>query len=732
MHKKTAFISLLLFPLSLCAAPADDMLSMMGTEDMYIDEMPVIISATRLSQPLNESPISTTVIDRQMIDAAGARTIPDILRLVPGFNVGYLNGNSPVATYHGQSGSLSNRIQLVIDGRSVYLPTLAGVSWSNLVISIEDIERLEVVRGPNASTYGNNAFLAVVSITTKHASQGQGTYIKGTTGSQDTADGFARYAGRSGDLDYRISVGTKNDSGTKLLDDFTETDFLSYRLDYQIDLSTQLYYSGGLQDNEFGDVQRNQDNLHDDVNVTTAFQHIKLEHTFENDSSLAIQYYYNYTKSLNSEFITTVSLSDFGSILSNIDDFDITERLALESERHDLELAYYYNPLDTLRLVSGASVRADKVIANNVFDADTDNTLLLYRFFTHGEYQLTDRFLINAGFMVEDNSISGTDIAPRLAFIYHLTNQHSFRLSASQATRTPTIFDENGYVALQQQLTQDGGQPLNNPPLENILGGDTINDTLVFNSGNVDSEEITSYEFGWMAQLLNNTLTLDLKLFSDETQKLIDEIDFIGDVPGENADDLYAALGLVFPGSGADDTANVAGTRVQGFEFYADYNITTDWRLYGYFAYTEIQAKYTRSSVDIGKQAGTIARLEDSIPRRSFGAILMKQWESHISTSLSIYRVSDMGWLDRARNSDPAFDFSDKSAEAYTKVDFVIRKTHRTASGQIDLSLIIQNIGNAYFDYTQTNFTDATRQTVDNPGSLQDRRAYFELAFRFN
>jgi len=70
---------------------------------------------------------------------------------------------------------------------------------------------------------------------------------------------------------------------------------------------------------------------------------------------------------------------------------------------------------------------------------------------------------------VEDNSISGTDISPRLAFIYHLTKQHSFRLSASKATRTPTIFDENGYVAIQQQLTQGGAQPLNNPPLEKTL-----------------------------------------------------------------------------------------------------------------------------------------------------------------------------------------------------------------------------------------------------------------------
>ena len=160
MNSKLPHICLLLLPTSLFATNFDITLSMLGTEDMYLEDMPVIISATRLSQPLNESPVATTVIDRQMIDASGAQTIPDILRLVPGFTVGYLNGNRPVATYHGHSDRHSSRIQLVIDGRSVYLPTLSGVSWSDLIVSIDDIERLEVVRGPNGSTYGNNAFFS--------------------------------------------------------------------------------------------------------------------------------------------------------------------------------------------------------------------------------------------------------------------------------------------------------------------------------------------------------------------------------------------------------------------------------------------------------------------------------------------------------------------------------------------------------------------------------------------
>jgi iron complex outermembrane recepter protein len=732
MSTNRTYLYLLLLPNYLLAAEPDIELAMSGTEAMYFEEMPVVISASRLSQPLNEAPVSTTVIDRQMIDASGAQTIPDLLRLVPGFTVGYLNGNSPVATYHGQSGRISNRLQLIIDGRSVYLPTQAGISWSDLVITIEDIDRLEVVRGPNASTYGNNAFLAVVSITTKHASEDKGHYIKGTVGSHDTGDAIYRFSGQANDLDYRVSVGTKNNSGTSLLDDSTETDYLSYRLDYQINLSTQLYYSGGLQDSEYGDVLEIARETSNDVEVTTAFQHLKLEHSFDSGNSLAIQYYYNFTKSFNSEYLSTVSLSDLGPPLTNIDDFDVYTLFNLESERHDLEVSYYYNPLDSLRLVSGGSVRSDKIIAENVFDPNTNNTLMLYRFFTHGEFRITNDFIINAGVMVEDNDISGTDVAPRLAFIYHLSTQHSFRLSASQATRTPTIFDENGYVALRQQLTQDGGQPLNNPPLEAILGGDVANDTLIYTSGNVKSEEITSFELGWMAQLLNNKLTLDVKLFMDETDKLISDVQFVGNVPTENADDLFAAFGLVYPDAGAQDSVNAASTKTRGVEFYSNYNFAENWRLYSYFAYVEISAKITNFNLEPVDQSQTVGKLEESIPKRSLGAMLMKQWENNLNTSLSIYYVDDMDWLDRTHDRvNPGQEYRDRSAEAYTRIDIIIRKSSKTSWGQVDYSLILQNLAGTYFDYTRTNYIDPTRQTINVPGSEQDPRGYFELAFKF-
>jgi len=720
---------LLLLPACLLAAENDTALALLGSEAMYFEDLPVIISATRLSQPQNESPVATTVIDRQMIDASGAQTLPDILRLVPGFTVGYLNGNKPVATYHGQSTSFSSRIQLLIDGRSVYQPTLAGISWSDLVVGIEDIERIEVVRGPNASTYGNNAFLAVISITTKHASGDRGSYVKATVGAHDTADAFYRFGGQSDDLDYRVSVGTKNNSGTDLLSDFTETDYLSYRLDYQINLETQLYYSGGLQDSEYGDIQSNASDTDNDVEVSTAFQHVRLEHSFENGNSLAMQYYYNYTKSYAEEQPTTISLAAIGPPFTEIDDFIFEQIIELESERHDFEVSYYYDPFDSLRLVSGASIRSDKVINTNVFDPGTDNSLLLYRIFTHGEYSLTDDFLINAGVMVENNNITGTDIAPRLAFIYHLNNQHSFRLSASRATRTPTIFEENGFVAVQQQLTQNGGQTLINPPIEAALGGDVLNNTLYYSAGNINSEEITSLEFGWMAQLLDNKLTLDIKLFYDKTDNLINDISFVGDVPGENIGSLPGGAAFV----GATDVANAAKTQSQGIELYSDYNISEDWRLYAYYAYIKLTADIINNNLNIGDQLGIVGRLEESTPRHSIGSMLMKQWPDNLNTSLSVYYVSDMDWLDRTRSrTDPTLSYRDRSAEAYTKVDLSIRKTHKTSDGQVDYSLIFQNIGSTHYDYTRTNYIDPAKQTIDLPGSQQDPRVYFEIAFSFN
>jgi iron complex outermembrane recepter protein len=719
MHILKRTIGLLLLPTSLYAATSEDSLTLLGSEELFIGDMPTVISATRLKQPINESPVSTTIIDSQMIKASGAQNIADLLRLVPGFSVGNLSGNYPVAGYHGQSDRFSRRLQLLIDGRSVYLPTLSGISWSDLVIGIEDIERIEVIRGPNASTYGNNSFSAVVSIITKHASANQGQYIKTTVGSKQTADVMHRFADSTENADYRVSVGTKNNDGTNLLRDFTETDYLSYRLDYQLDNNTQLFYQGGIQDSEYGNLFESRGYVPTDVDVRTVFQHLRLERSFSDQSSLALQYYYNYTHSYESSFAFTIDGSPYG-----VDSFDIFNTLDLTSQRHDLEATYYFQPLTDLRMVTGASIRLDSVDADSVYDPDADNYLMLYRGYSHGEYSINDELQLNAGIMLEKNDLSGTDVAPRLSFIYQPSHQHSLRIGASKATRTPVMFDEIGFYALDKTLTVNGGDPLPAGDIRNALGGDKLIDVGFFSPGGVASEKIISLELGWMMNLLNNRLTLDFKLFRDTAEDLIFEIKQDANIPTENIQNILPDE------EGANYFDNAAQSITKGFEFYSDYQVQPDLRLYSFFSYLLIDAKKTNALAD----DSVVGQLEESVPRRSYGLMLMKEWKDSLNTSITIYHVSDMDWLDRThdRINPTLAPHTDRSAEAYTKLDLVIRKSSIINKTEIDYSLIIQNIGNSYWDYTRTSYERNDPTTVKIPGSLQDTRAYFEVALKFN
>jgi len=112
----------------------------------YLGDMPVVLSVSRLAQPLAEAPGAVTVINREMIHASGFREIPDLLRLVPGFYVGWYDGTMATVN-RGLPDQYSRRMQVLVDGRSIYTPLFGGVQWSDLPLAMDDIERIEVIRG---------------------------------------------------------------------------------------------------------------------------------------------------------------------------------------------------------------------------------------------------------------------------------------------------------------------------------------------------------------------------------------------------------------------------------------------------------------------------------------------------------------------------------------------------------------------------------------------------------
>ena len=143
-------------------------------ESPFLDDtLPVVLSLTRLPQRIDDAPGAVTLFTRADIERLGYRRLPQLLRLVPGMNVMNDTGHSPALFYHGLGTLNPNRMQVLIDGRSVYSPYLYGyVDWDALPLTMDEIERIEVVRGSNAATYGSNAVAGVVNIVTRSSNEG--------------------------------------------------------------------------------------------------------------------------------------------------------------------------------------------------------------------------------------------------------------------------------------------------------------------------------------------------------------------------------------------------------------------------------------------------------------------------------------------------------------------------------------------------------------------------------
>lgn len=178
-------------------------------------DMPQVLTPARLEQAQIDVGASVTVIDRDMILALGARDIPELLRLVPGMMV--VSESQAFHTYsvnyHGTHLSDVRRLQVLIDGMSMYQPAFSRVLWTDLPVSLADIERIEVTRGPNAATYGSNSFSGVVNIITVHPQETAGRMLRVAAGNRDTLDTGGHASGHGDNSDWRWSFSTREDSG---------------------------------------------------------------------------------------------------------------------------------------------------------------------------------------------------------------------------------------------------------------------------------------------------------------------------------------------------------------------------------------------------------------------------------------------------------------------------------------------------------------------------------------
>ncbi|VAX06519.1 hypothetical protein MNBD_GAMMA25-1919 [hydrothermal vent metagenome] len=453
------------------------------SEDDFLQELPIVLSATRLVQDKRDAPVATTVIDREMIDASGFTEISDLLRYVPGFMVNYDSGHFPVASYRMLNNKLARRMQVLVDGRSVYTPSTLGVQWNSLGITIEDIERIEVIRGPNAASYGSNSLLGAISIITRHASQDKGLMTRVNVGNNNLAETYVRAGGGSENFDARVTAAYRQNDGFSQRYDSAQFRQINARADYQASDNDTLVFNAGMNN---GKVQ--EDNTFDSAIpkypsyvYTRSFQ-VGWTHSFSASEDFKFQFYrQSFEKQNRYDYAETGMYLDEGH----------------RSERDDIEFLHTLAPLDNLNMAWGAGIRNDKVIsAFHLGSQEPVGTNKIYRVFSNLAWNITDSTLLNAGLMLEDYEISNTELSPMLSLNHHLTNTDTLRVSASTAIRSPGLLEEFTNV-------QVFGTP------------------IVYDAGTLEPERINAYEIGYLGRFPRYGASLDLKLYRENIRNLI-------------------------------------------------------------------------------------------------------------------------------------------------------------------------------------------------------------------
>ncbi|OUR85173.1 hypothetical protein A9Q85_08810 [Cycloclasticus sp. 44_32_T64] len=449
--------------------------------------MPIVLSASKLPQLQAEAPASITVIDRALINASGATQVSEIFRLVPGMQVGNSRGNFPVVAYQGLTSEFPQGVQVVIDGSSVYSPIFGGVIWSALPISLDDIERIEIVRGPNNASFGANAFQGVINITTIHASQAPSLTTRFRLNNNQSEQAFFRYAGSQpdGKLYYRVSLSTEKSEGYKnLADDFSK-DALYARVDLRVDSRNTLQLNFSALDS----IRQTQNpeplspalafDPKRDRNESTHFAQLFWEHQTYDEQLISTRLSFHHFDGKD-KYNTVLGILDATS----------------ESTTWNLDVEHLLTLNDTQRLVWGVAAIHESVYVPFRLNSTSTKSNTRMRLFGNLETQLTNKLILNSGALIESDQLSGTHSSPRISFNYLTSPHHSYRLTATKAFRIPVITEEH-----------------------DIIFFDTA---MQVSADNLGPETVTSIEAGYHGVYWLNTFNTDVKLFRNHYKQLID------------------------------------------------------------------------------------------------------------------------------------------------------------------------------------------------------------------
>ncbi len=605
-----------------------------------------VTSVSKKEQKLSQTASAIFVITAEDIDRSGASNIPDLLRMVPGVDVAQINANSWAITARGFNGRFSNELMVMVDGRSVYTPTSGGVFWDVLDIPLEDIERIEVIRGPGGSVWGGNAVNGVISIITKKAAETKGGMLTGGGGNLNQGFGATQYGGRLGKgTDYRAYTmyfgeselpnqpgqGGANADGWHMLRG-------GFRTDSSLSPKDTLTVQGDLYDGREG------------VPTSFTFPIDQLIDTQVNLSGGFLQAFWNHTYSTRSDLSLQVSYDAYGR----------SDVLGERRKTLNVDFQHHFAWGHRQDIVWGLGYRDSQSRSDGItvsLNPPDLNTQLFSSFIQDEITLVPDRFHLTVGTKLEHNYYTGFALMPTARVTYTPSGHLMFWAAVSRAVRTPADTDTSIRVNFAEFPGANG-----TPILVSLLG-----------NPHFKNEGLTAYEAGYRTSVLNR-LSFDFAAYYNvysNQQTTEPSSPFFETTP--------APPHLVVPSI----YQNLMHGESHGVEVGANWKVTNRWTLSPGYAFEQIHMHLDPSSQDTTSVGDT----QGSSPTHSAQLRSRMDLPDRLSWNTSVYFVNRL----------PAF-----AIPSYTRLDTEL--TWRWAE-RSSVSIVGQNL----LKNQHLEFEDATQ-----------------------
>ena len=460
-------------------------------ELQLMKEEETVSIASRYEQPISQAPSNVYVITDEDIRHSGATDIPTVLRRIPGIEVMQMSGADFNVSARGNNQPFANKMLVLVDGRSIYQDVQATVFWKALPVTLPEIKRIEVLKGPASSIYGFNAFDGIINIITKSPEEMKGTTLQFGGGELGTISSAAIHADKIGKFGYRLSIGRDQNQQWRNRDALAfRSNKFNVQTEYALPDDAKLSVSGG-----FVDANRFDGGIGETQTLATqpSFGHANV--SYERTNFFLRGWWSSFRDT--SSVLTNPLLADF----LRVTDRDGSPVQLFSSNTYNLETQHTLELGTSNRLIYGVNYRHNSLSSNGTEAFSREDRLGLY---LQDEWRTTQSLTVVAGARYDLNTFINPTVSPRIALIYQVSPEHTLRASASIAYRPPTLFET--HADLRSVITVPPG----------------FTTTIVAQGAqNLDPEQIVSYEAGYQGWFFKHRLKLRADLFFNHISDLI-------------------------------------------------------------------------------------------------------------------------------------------------------------------------------------------------------------------